>query len=283
MTTQRAAPETRAAHEADRLTAIDVSGWRGRMHPELALVIGDESDPLEAFRRQGELIHEREMAGTWRLESSLGVLFVKHMHDGRDCPDSTWHRRLRWRLRPSRAARTLRMHLMMSRSGLSVPEVLLAARRRRGLRVEDLLVTRTVKGVPVTEALRPCESRSEQQLLLAGLGGAIAHLHRERFDHGHLLLGHLFLDPEEQLWSFIDNDENHRWWFGVPDSRRRRNLVQVIRHLVIEHPYAMTRALLDGYFEAIGWESRRRRRLQAGVLRRCRERIRSRGRRAARR
>lgn len=251
------------------------SGWRGLIHPAWSGRF-QGADPLSALRAQEhEVIRDRPSAVTLRVRWDGTVLYAKRMTALKDHErgvDAGWQR-LRWRIGGCGALRTLDVCRAMERCGLSVPRVVLAARRPTASGHEELFVAEAADGAP----FRPRRLSAAEQPLFPEycrlLGRRIADLHRHGFIHGHLLLGHLFITRGRDEVVFIDNDENRRPRFFGKAAARRKNLEQLLSQLVhAPGGAALARAVLDAYFRHAGLPESAARSWRVKVLRNVRRR-----------
>lgn len=250
------------------------SGWRGYACVEWrqALVGGD---PLATAESQPhELLRERASARTLRVRTDRGVVYVKHLTGAKnyDNPWRDWYSRWKWLVRPSRSRRVLWTCLRMEHAGLSVPRVVLAARRRRGWGVEDLLVSEAVEGQSLQAMILRAESWSQKSAWIAKAGEATAKLHGAGFLHGDLLPGNLIVTPAGRI-VFCDNDRT--LWFSrlLPLFLKRRNLAQMAFRLVAMEGEQGGRAYLEAYFDAAGLRSSARRRTEKWVMGKAKMRL----------
>jgi len=258
-----------------RLETFDVAGWRGRVEHRWRHLA--DADPLEWLAQQSpQTVQQRPSATTYRADTDGGTVYAKHMTERKDrapeAPD--WPSRLRWRLQPSLALRVLRMNRQFARHGLLVAPVLLAARRLRGWRAEDLLVTGEVSGPNLHEAIIDAPDDQSRSELIRMVARRVAELHRLRFSHGDLLPGNLVVTPDRANVVWLDNDRSRRWFPAVPPSVRRRNLAQMTFRLIFWFRYRWTWLFLESYYDARGLSRGARRRESARVLRRARARTR---------
>ncbi len=233
------------------------------------------SDPLLAAERwPHELLRERASARTLRVRTDRGVVYVKHLTGGKnyESPWRDWYSRLKWLVRPSRSRRVWWTCLRMERAGLGVPGVLLAARRRWGWRVEDLLVSEAVEGQSLQAMIMRAGSWSEKSALIAKAGEATAKLHDAGFLHGDLLPGNLMVTPAGRI-VFCDNDRTLPFSRLLPLFLRRRNLAQMAFRLVAMEGEQGGRTYLDAYFDASELRSSTRRRTERWVMGKVKARL----------
>lgn len=226
------------------------------------------------------------MSCTWRVETPHHPVYVKlvssahrpHIVRGR------WEAQLKQSFGPSVALRTHQLTQRMIGHGLYVPEVLIAAQRRRGWHCDDLLATKAVTGSPLTDALA-INNGSGQQVIddtFSMVGQRIAQLHEKGFVHGHLVPGHVFVTPDRTNAWFLDNDETRWRSAGIGESDRRYNLTQLVSRLGTDHyPHVSgaVRSLIESYLDTIGVMGRPRRRWHYRILRCARQRSQKRRRR----
>jgi hypothetical protein len=256
---------------APQLARVRLGGWRGRAAPDWAARI--EGDPLEWLERQPhEVVGDRPSARTLRVHAADGIVYAKLLAPLRSGAGPIG--RLKWALRPSRAGRVLRVSRRFARAELRVPRVLLALRRRRGWRTEDLLVTAAVEGPSLQRRMVEVQDEAERRRLLRLMGRRAAEMHRAGLVHGDLLPGNLIVVDGGAELVFIDNDRSRRWWPAVPARERRRNLGQALYRMVSWLGYRRSRWFLDGYYGTLGVDGTRRRRETAAVLHRLRPRLR---------
>ena len=245
---------------------ISTGGWRGRIHRHWAGILVADGDPVQQLLSQPhEIVHQRESARTWRVESPGGVIFAKLASWELAGTKKQRHRAMRRLLGESAARRNFDLTMRMAQCGFRVPRVLLAARRRAGLRrVEDLLVTEAVPGRPLKQIIR--QPGVDRAALLEMVGRHVAELHRCRFIHGDLLHGHIYVTADQTDVILIDNDDTRRWWPAPPAGRREINLKQLVYGVKTAWGYRLARRILDSYFEASGMSPARARRSRYRTL-----------------
>jgi hypothetical protein len=260
-----------APGEHGRLSTFFVAGWRGRVHSDWRFLV--EDDPMPRLSsRPAEIVGQRHSAQTTRVMTERGEVYVKHLTAAKDRAGAI--ARLKWRFGPSRAAHVLRVSGVMRSCGLDAPPVVLAARRRAGGLVEELLVTRGVPGATLERRLLDAADAAERRVLLELAGRSVAQLHARRFVHGDLLPGNLIVGTDEQTLTYLDNDRTRRWPIPLPSAPRRRNLRQALYRLLYWQGRRETRVFLDAYHAARGIGPAARRRERLALLRAVHPRLR---------
>ncbi len=137
----------------------------------------------------------------------------------------------KWRCRPSRATVTFQTHMKMLQRGIQCPLPLLAARKRGDKGPVDCFISEEAP-YPIVRFLLLDETRRKE--LLEACARGVAALHMAGFVHGDCIPGNLLLTPQQDI-VFIDNDRTHCYSIGyIPNSQRRRNLVQFGSRLPVE-------------------------------------------------
>lgn len=143
-------------------------------------------------------------------------------------------------VRPSKARRFWRQSLLLAQSGFNVPRVVAFGeeRRFRMLRCAFVLTER-VAGQAAPDFLRARAERALDRKTLAkkraGIrqcAALVRRLHQGGFVHGDLVASNLLLceapGAELKIY-FMDNDRTRRYPSWLPQSRWKRNLVQLNR------------------------------------------------------
>jgi hypothetical protein len=142
--------------------------------------------------------------------------------------------------RPSKARRFWRLSLLLAQSGFDVPRVVAFGEERRfGMLRRAFVLTERVAGQAAPEFLRARAACAldEKSLAIKRAGirqcaALVRRLHRSGFVHGDLVASNLLLfeDPNGELKIyFMDNDRTRRYPSWLPQSRWKRNLVQLNR------------------------------------------------------
>lgn len=251
---------------------FEAAGWRGMLRDGSSWWIG--ADPMvRLLGVPNETVKEQPGVATMRAESPDGPVFVRHMTALKARPSGRLaiSERVKWWTRPSRALRTMRIHLGLADAGIPVAPIVLAARRRTGLGVEDLLITEEIPG---DNFRKRCKSEHDPTLeadLLRRAGRSIASLHRAGFAHGDMLPGNLIIRPDNTI-VFIDNERTRRPAPSRANALRRLNLAQMVSRLMPRTPYWMIREFFDAYYDQMGIAGTDRRDEQAAVVARGRRR-----------
>lgn len=248
-------------------------GWSGWIDGDWSGTFAGR-DPLDALRAwRYSVVRARPSAWVARVESGQGVLYAKHLtaQNARDAQGLAWFARVKWLTRRSLAVGTLDVVNGMRGAGVTAPRVVLAARRRVGVTVEELVVSEAGGGVTLRAALRDSADAKALAIHLERAASAIAALHRSGFVHGDLLPGNILIDDAGGV-SFLDNDRTQR--VRTPGRKwvlQRRNLVQFGTRLRPHGVWAM-RWFLRAYCDELGLNGWRRRSVKSSVLRasRCR-------------
>lgn len=233
-----------------------------------------DADPIVRLAGlPNEPVKQKPGVSTVRAEAPDGAVYVRHMTalKARRSGRVALSERFKWWSRPSRALRTMRIHLALAEAGIPVAGVVLAARRRTGLNVEDLLITDEVVG---TDFRRRCQHEPDPEVegeLLRSAGRAVAGLHRAGFAHGDLLPGNLIIGPDDTI-VFIDNERTCRPMPSRASALRRLNLAQMVSRLMPRTPYWMMREFFEAYYDTLGLDGMARREEQSMIVRRGRRR-----------
>ena len=204
--------------------------WRGYVAPDWREAFQD-FDAWLAQQPQERIVDKptRQVLRVTSPQATVYVKTVSSLVDGRH----VWLdvlKRLKWRLRPSRAIRTLRIMRTMLDAGVRCPEPLLAIRRRRHpfASPEDIIVTRELAMPTLHAAIMDTAPEQRADLLRQALPD-IFDFHHRGFVHGDFLAGNMMWDGQHVY--FIDHD---RTWRRLPQGTRDerfRNLVQFCYHL----------------------------------------------------
>lgn len=248
------------------------ASWRGMIR-EGNTTWGDIDPIIRLQSLEHDPVKEQPGVSTVRAHSPDGIVFVRHMTALKARPNGrvALSERFKWWSRPSRALRTMRVHLAMAEAGIPVAGVVLAARRRTGLNVEDLLITEEVVG---TDFRKRCQHEPDPEAeseLLRSAGRAVAGLHRAGFTHGDLIPGNLLIRPDDTI-VFIDNERSGRPMPSRAGTLRRLNLAQMVSRLMPRTPYWMMREFFGAYYDTLGLNDRARREEQSLIVRRGRRR-----------
>ena len=251
---------------------FEAAGWRGVLRDGASWWIG--ADPIVRLAGlPNEPIKDQPGVRTLRAQAPDGAVYVRHMTalKARRSGRVAMSERFKWWSRPSRALRTMRVHLALAEAGIPVAGVVLAARRRTGLNVEDLLITDEVDGVDFRVRCKAEDDAETEADLLRRAGRAIAELHRAGFAHGDLIPGNMIIAADGRI-VFIDNERTGRPMPSRAGALRRLNLAQMVSRLMPRTPYWMMRAFFDAYYDTLGLDDRARRAEQSMIVRRGRRR-----------
>jgi predicted unusual protein kinase regulating ubiquinone biosynthesis (AarF/ABC1/UbiB family) len=127
--------------------------------------------------------------------------------------------------------------------------MVLAARRRQGWTVEEVMITQAVEGDNFQSLLLADTAPVEKQDLLVKAGVATAQWHSAGFLHGDLLPGNLIVDRAGNL-VFMDNDRTLWLTRRMPLFLRRRNLAQMAFRILVISGEDAGRRYLQAYFDA---------------------------------
>ncbi len=137
--------------------------------------------------------------------------------------------------RPGRAMRSFKATLLLTRNGLSAPEVIAVGEERRLLFcTRSFVITSSLRrALPLylwLGRLAPDDPRSrrKRRALLRRLGRTIGRMHSLNISHGDLRPGNILASEVGGNWTFnlLDN-ERTRLHRNLPHSMRIKNLVQI--------------------------------------------------------
>lgn len=221
---------------------------------------GEAEDPLVFFESSCVRRRRDRMAvRVWLAQVADREVYVKHIRGPKNRPASEVGLidRLKWGLGGSRALRVWRVHLAMTKAGLDVPKVLLAARRRGATGAEDLLVTEAVHEPPLKQVLQQADA-PERTAALARAGEALAAMHRAGFVHGDPILANLLMSEKGGV-VWLDNDRTR--WLGLPPRiMRLRNVASLTCRALVYCPWREVRGMLEMYRRVMELDPRRWRR-----------------------
>lgn len=230
------------------------AGWRGWRHRECpgSATAGEGDDPLTFFAKAHvRQMRDRPVVRVWLARVDEREVYVKHISGRKNRPPTEVGliERLRWRFGGSRALRVCRVHCAMARAGVSVPKVLLAARRRGDGAPEDLLVTAAVAAPALKHRLRDL-APEQRQPILCQVGRAMAAMHQAGFVHGDPTTANVLV-PEGGEPCWLDNDRT-RWLPMVPRSMCLHNVGAIACRALAHAPWREVKELLEAYCEARG-------------------------------
>lgn len=229
------------------LSPYDHAGWHGYVSSDWH----DEFHDLDTWLAEhpGKTVVDKPTRQVKKVAVACGTVYVKSVSslvDGRHF----WLdllKRLKWRLRPSRAIATLRIMREMRSAGIRCAEPLLAVRRRDSLLSSpvDIIITKELSHPLFDEVVKRLPPAQRQALVLQALPDIFA-FHHQGFVHGDFIPGNMLWDG--QHLHFIDHD---RTWRHLPQGTRAdriRNLVQFCFHLLMptQQP-ELSRAFLNAY------------------------------------
>lgn len=126
---------------------------------------------------------------------------------------------LKWRFRPSRFLRVMKISWELQKAGFKTPRVILAARKRTWWpfgHPTDVIISEAAKGRLVScylsgeDGLPRLEGEARQKLL-GRMGRELAKLHRAGFIHGDCHPGNYFWEEGSDEFCYIDNDRTCRY------------------------------------------------------------------------
>lgn len=256
----------------DRYIPFRHGAWRGRVHRDHAALFAD-ADPMQAIERLAPTtVRQRPSMRLLRVTTPGGEVYAKHLTQA-----NAWRAasrnpldRLRWVLGGSRVERVQRTCVQLAAAGLCAPRVVLAARRRRGLHAEELLVNLAVPGPTLKEALAAARDRPTATALLRRAAVETHRLHAAGFLHGDLLPANMILTDDDRV-CFVDNDRTR---CAARAARRgwRRNVAQMALRLVRNNGNRAAMIFLHAYMTHRGEGEAATRRALAGLLRDVRRR-----------
>lgn len=220
---------------------FNAGGWRGHVLSGWK----DIFSGLDAWLAQsnGERIVHLPSRQVWRAETPGGAVFVKVIYQASEAK-GLFRRAfasMKWVLRPSRAAATLRISQALLNAGFECPLPLLAARRRsRAGWPVDVFVSAECRETMLYDRM-PLLERGQIESLLRGVAIELNRFHRAGFVHGDCIPPNLALNGKGGL-VFFDNDRTTQAPWFRPRYAQRRNLIQF--------GYRLTRQLQDiSYFD----------------------------------
>ncbi len=229
-------------------------GWRGRAARDWAHHFRD-ADPLDwAHRHHAQPVNDRPVVRTWCLVVGKHVLYLKHFAGPRDAPGLL--DRLRWQVH-HRARRIARTTDRLRAAGFHAPRTILVARRRRGLAVEQLLITEQMPGRPCAKLLRDPDPARAHAVARAA-GDTLARLHNAGYVHGEPHLANLQLTADGQI-GWLDNDRTRRRPLLNARYVRWRNLTRMLRDILRARGERTTLRCFLAYARARGLSRRQRR------------------------
>ena len=220
---------------ATYLPYADNEGWRGLVREDWADFAAGHTGLCGWLDAQpGRRVVSHASRTVDRLETARGVIFAKHFLSGSD-RNSLWSR-IKWILRPSRAIHLVKIGEELEAAGFTVPENVLAVRRRSALGwPEDIHLSVECPMQTVRFRLRDLKlaghgpSSDEVRTLLQWSAANLVRLHRQGFVHGDCLPCNFCADQDFML--LLDNDRT-TGGHGPRFSRaKRRNLEQCARYL----------------------------------------------------
>lgn len=159
-------------------------------------------DTLEGAKkfRHGRVVREAAFRRTWRVETRVGILYVK-IHHG-----VAWRYRVaHWR-RPTSPARLEWENIQaLLRSGFDMPEPVAVGEEAQpfGVPKHSFLVTREVQGEPLDGFLakgwpdpHQLGALKAHEAVIKDVAGMIRRLHASGFYHRDLYCGHLIVTPD---------------------------------------------------------------------------------------
>jgi len=139
--------------------------------------------------------------------------------------------------RASKGRRFWRQGLALSAAGFHAPLALSAGELRRLRWVQrSFVVTGKIEGKPLPEFLQDLLRQTDRigikRKSIAALAQTVRRLHSCGFVHGDLVASNLFVATDRRgdgVFWFMDNDRTQRFPSWLPQSRWKRNLVQLNR------------------------------------------------------
>ncbi|MEX0886282.1 MAG: lipopolysaccharide kinase InaA family protein [Phycisphaeraceae bacterium] len=235
------------------------AGWRGRADPDWTQRLAG-LDPIAWVERcGGEPMNARPVIRTYRVVAGDEAVYVKHWAGPSDVSrrGRAWFDVLRWQLQ-HRARRIASTTERLRALGFHMPRTLLAARRRRGWRVEQLLVTAELAGRNCNNILR-FASPAEARRVIRAAATAVAALHNAGFVHGEPHLANLVRLADGGI-GFLDNDRTRRRPL-LAEVARRRNVRTMLRNVYRTRGRRAAMRGLVAYASARGLGRGRRRRM----------------------
>jgi len=206
--------------------AVRLGAWRLWIAAGAAGDAAAWRDAVATVVEEERPIHRSRHAATYRWRRPGGDVFVKVY---RRAAGTTALKDL---VRPSKARRAERMSARLAAAGLGAPRVLAVGEERRGGVVRCAwLATAALDGAPAAAAVARMDAAADRRATLAGVGTAVAELHRAGFVAGDLVAPNVWLTPARPggRVTFLDHDRTVRCRGAAPWWRARRNLVQLNR------------------------------------------------------
>ena len=229
------------------------AGFRGRALSGWAAAVGDREPLSTLLEHPHETVKSRRGKLVYRIDLGGRVIYAKRTWGSPAVPGFRARLdALRRLARPSRAMKVWRTHRAMVRAGLSVPRILAAGYRRRGLDAEDLVISQEVAGQGFARVLVAADSDGQRRLMRR-LGRSLARMHRAGWYHGDPGFRNIVI-AEGARCCWLDNDHT-RWLPDWAAGAARRHNLGVITHQALWRCRSMhVRTFFEAYGRVLGWE-----------------------------
>ena len=209
----------------DGFDTFEHGGWKGLVCHEWSGRIGDLDAWLEAH--PGQQLVNRPTRTVRRVVEDGEEVYVKvvqSLDGGGGNPLFALWKRFKWRFLENRAMATLDVTAAMQTAGVHCASAILAARRIRGFKAEEVFISRGVPHPSVLRIMRTVTDGEKGKDILRGVACGLCNFHCCGFLHGDCIPGNLLWDGEHV--HFIDNDRTCRADGFFLRRGIRRNLVQ---------------------------------------------------------